>query len=33
VLKIDRLGFDSLAESVQKTLKDGIHSFSAWRSA
>ena len=27
------LGFISLVESYQKTLKNGIHSFSAWRSA
>jgi len=28
-----RPGFDSLAESNQKTLKVGIYSFSSWRSA
>ena len=27
------LGFISLVESYQKTLKNGIHSFPAWRSA
>ena len=27
------LGFISLVESYQKTLKTGIHSFPAWRSA
>ena len=27
------LGFIPLAESFQKTLKNGIHSFPAWRSA
>ena len=27
------LGFNSLVESYQKTLKNSIHSFSAWRSA
>ena len=27
------LGFISLVESYQKTLKNGIHSFRAWRSA
>ena len=27
------LGFISLVESHQKTLKNGIHSFPAWRSA
>ena len=27
------LGFIPLVESYQKTLKNGIHSFSAWRSA
>ena len=27
------LGFIFLVESYQKTLKNGIHSFSAWRSA
>ena len=27
------LGFISLVESFQKTLKNGIHSFPAWRSA
>ena len=27
------LGFIPLVESYQKTLKDGIHSFPAWRSA
>ena len=27
------LGFIPLVESFQKTLKNGIHSFSAWRSA
>ena len=27
------LGFTSLVESYQKTLKNGIHSFPAWRSA
>ena len=26
-------GFISLVESYQKTLKNGIHSFPAWRSA
>ena len=26
-------GFISLVESFQKTLKNGIHSFPAWRSA
>ena len=26
------LGFISLVESYQKTLKNGIHSFPAWRS-
>ena len=26
-------GFISLVESYQKTLKNGIHRFSAWRSA
>ena len=26
------LGFDFLVESYQKTLKNGIHSFPAWRS-
>jgi len=29
VLKVDRPWIDSLAESDQKTLKVGIHSFSA----
>jgi len=33
VLKVDRPGFDSLTESEQNTLKVGIHSFLAWRSA
>jgi len=33
MLKLGRLGFNSLAESVQKTLNAGIHSFPAWRSA
>jgi len=33
VLKVDRPGFDSLAESNQKTLKVDNHSFPAWRSA
>jgi len=28
-LVVDRLGFDFLAESDQKTLKVGIHSFPA----
>ena len=27
------LGFNPLVESYQKTLKNGIHSFPAWRSA
>ena len=27
------LGFNPLVESYQKTLKNGIHSFLAWRSA
>ena len=27
------LGFIPLVESYQKTLKNGIHSFPAWRSA
>ena len=27
------LGFISQVESLQKTLKNGIHSFPAWRSA
>ena len=27
------LGFISYVESYQKTLKNGIHSFPAWRSA
>ena len=27
------LGFNLLVESYQKTLKNGIHSFPAWRSA
>ena len=27
------LGFISLVESYQKTLKNGFHSFRAWRSA
>ena len=27
------LGFNPLVESYLKTLKNGIHSFSAWRSA
>ena len=27
------LGFISLVESYQKTLKNGIHSFPTWRSA
>ena len=27
------LGFISLVESYQKTLKNGIHSLPAWRSA
>ena len=27
------LGFISLVESYQKTFKNGIHSFPAWRSA
>ena len=27
------LGFISLVESYQRTLKNGIYSFSAWRSA
>ena len=27
------LGFIPLAESYRKTLKNGIHSFPAWRSA
>ena len=27
------LGFIPLVESCQKTLKNGIHSFPAWRSA
>ena len=27
------LGFISIVESYQKTLKNGIHSFPAWRSA
>ena len=27
------LGFIPLVESYQKTLKNGIHSFLAWRSA
>ena len=27
------LGFITLVESYQKTLKNGIHSFPAWRSA
>ena len=27
------LGFISLVESYQKILKNGIHSFPAWRSA
>ena len=31
-LSVD-LGFISLVESYQKTLKNGIHSFLAWRSA
>ena len=31
-LSVD-LGFISLVESYQKTLKNGIHSFPAWRSA
>jgi len=33
VLKVGRPGFDSLAESDQKTLKVSIHSFPAWCSA
>jgi len=33
VLKVDRSAFDSLVKSNQKTLKVGIHSFPAWRSA
>jgi len=32
-LKVGKPGFDFLAESDQKPLKIGIHSFSAWRSA
>jgi len=32
-LVVGRPESDSLAESDQKTLKVGIHSFSAWRSA
>ena len=27
------LGFNPLVEAYQKTLKNGIHSFPAWRSA
>ena len=27
------LGFNPLVESYRKTLKNGIHSFPAWRSA
>jgi len=30
---VEDLGFDSLFESDQMTLKVGIHRFSAWRSA
>jgi len=33
VLKVGKPGFDSLAELDQKTLKVGIHSFHAWRTA
>jgi len=33
VLKVGGLGFDSLAESNQKTLKVDIYSFPAWRLA
>jgi len=33
LLIIGRPEFDSLAESDQKTLKVGIHSFPAWHSA
>jgi len=32
-LAVSKPGFDSLAESYQRTLKVGIHSFPAWRSA
>jgi len=32
-LVVGRPGFDSLAESDQKTLKIGIHSFPTWRSS
>ena len=32
-LQFVNLGFISLVESYQKTLKNGIHSFPAWRSS
>ena len=32
-LQLVDLGFNSLVESYQKTEKNGIHSFPAWRSA